>query len=118
MGVRQVLSCGVSVPGVLAMLAAMLNGIDLWPEGWVGEVFLGLLWLEVAGVEGVCLCSASEVVATTLAQTGKAPGGRGWVAGFVCGSLRSSGSLQASGQEEEGGCPEFDLTLKQLCWGP
>lgn len=54
--VRQVLSCGASV---LVRHPMMLSGIDLWSEGWVGEVFLGLFWLEVGGVEGFCFYSAS-----------------------------------------------------------
>lgn len=60
LGVRLVLSCGASVPGVLVKkLPLMLTVIDLGPESWVGVVSLGLLWLEVGEEEGVCLYSAS-----------------------------------------------------------
>lgn len=58
-GVRRALSCGASVPGVLVKPPMMLTGIDPWHEGWVGEVFPGLFWLEVDEVEAVCLYSVS-----------------------------------------------------------
>lgn len=51
--VRQDLSFGTSV------LVKTLNGVDPLPEGWVGEVFLGLFWLGVGEVEGFCFYSAS-----------------------------------------------------------
>lgn len=52
--VRWVSSCGASVPGVSARSPMLPNGIDPWPAGWAGEVFPGLVWLEVGEVEGFC----------------------------------------------------------------
>lgn len=95
----------------------MLNGTDLWPEGWEGEVSLGLIWLEVGELGGFCLKSASEVVVMDLAQHVKTPGVVGG-AGFVCGSLRCLESLRASEQEEEEDCPESYPTMNPFCWGP
>ena len=57
--VRQVLSCGASAPGVWVTSPVTPKGVGLGPEGWVGEVFPDLFWLEVGGVGGLCLCWAS-----------------------------------------------------------
>lgn len=57
--VRQVLFCAAFVSGVSVTSAEEPNENDLWPRGWVPGVFLGLFWLEVGEVGGVCLCCAS-----------------------------------------------------------
>lgn len=49
LGVRQVLSCGAFV---LKKHPMILSGSDLSSEGWAVEVFLGLFWPVVGGVEG------------------------------------------------------------------